>query len=142
MMYFATAHVSLSGSTTPYDLIWIVVGLFALLGAGGAYGIIKWIKKTGVRDAKIDELLHPETGVLQRLKKMEQQGIESGRQISDLTRSTRANGLTTDQVGDIAKRTEIAVNEIRDKVLLHIGSSESEHKTMWKAIQQKQDKVS
>src|ERR1700722_14278720 len=102
-----------ASSPQTYNLIWIVIGLFTLVGAGGVYGFIKWIKKSGVRDAKIDELLSPTNGVLERLEQIKKTELDQDREITDLVRSTRSNGLTTNEVGDIAARTEIAVNDIR-----------------------------
>lgn len=60
--------------------------------------------------------------------------------IGGLERKLTPNGLDTEQVGDVVKRTENAVRDIRSRLDQHIGASETTHEQMWRVINRKQDR--
>ena len=134
------SQMVLSASLTDiYYIIGIFIGVMLIVGAGGLFGLIQWIKKSGARDAKIDELLDSKTGVMARLD-------EQDKTLSELQHSVKPNGLDTNQVGDIAKRTENAVREIakkqetmNERFLKHLGQSDEVHKRHDEAHKQNEE---
>jgi hypothetical protein len=138
MLFADTAHAA----ATAYNLIYIALGVLGIGGGAGLYGLIRWFKRQTIRDSKLDELIDPEGGVMARLDK-------HGRQLEDLQRSMRPNGLNTNQLGDIAKRTEETVIQLRETVTKlndgfrrHQGESDQIHRNLREAIDRKQDRVS
>lgn len=135
---------------TSYLLIGIAVGIVALFGAFFGFGA--WLKRQWLRDGKLDELIDPKTGVLKVLQEYmqsrdEQDGAmnkrldEVTRRLDRQDRSMRSNGLDTNQVGDIAKRTENAVKKLQESFDRHVGANDQEHKSIWRALRLKQDKA-
>jgi hypothetical protein len=116
-----------------YLWVYIVVGIVGLVGVGGIVGFVRWLKTQAVRDSKIDELIDPAKGVMAQMR-------EHGKQLADLQRSMRPNGLDTDQLGDIAKRTEREVVRLRADFSKHLGSSEEIHRELREKIAKKQDR--
>lgn len=116
-----------------YLWVYIVLGIVGLVGTGGLVGLVRWVKAQAVRDSKIDALLDPDKGVMALL------GTQ-GKQLGDLQRSMRPNGLDTDQLGDIAKRTEREVGKLRDEFSKHVGASDEVHRALREDIDRKQDR--
>lgn len=137
-MIFADAATT---TATAYNLLWILVGLLGVGGAGGAYGLYKWIKNTGVREDKIDKMLSFFEGDGTRDKPgLEIRMDNQDREIAKAVKATSSNGLNTNQVGDIAKRTENAVGTLTDTLNQHIGEEREARKTLWKEVAKKVDK--
>lgn len=114
-----------------YLWVYVAVGLVALLGGGGLYGLVKWLKRQAVRDAKLDELI--DAKLMRRLDDQDQV-------LRNLENASRSNGLDSNTVGDIAGRVEVAVGEVKTSLDRHIGASDQIHSEMWRAINRKQDK--
>lgn len=109
---FAGASAQLANTT--YLWIWVVIGIVTI--AGSAVAVYKWAKQQGVKDEAMDN----------RLELIEKQ--------------LKPNGLNTDQVGDVVKRTENAVGELGSKLDQHIGAELQARREMWRAINGKQNK--
>jgi hypothetical protein len=119
---------------TSYLWVYIVLGAISIVGGGGGLvAFIKWLKNQTLRDGKIDDMLDPKTGAMALL-------AQHGMVLADLQRSMRPNGLNTDQLGDIAKRTEHAVDRLEENFNQHKGESDAVHKQLRKDIDRKQDR--
>lgn len=103
-------------ANTSYLWIWVIIGVFTVIGFG--FGAFKWIRQTGIDAAKLEN----------RLASIEKQ--------------LKPNGLDTEQVGDVVKRTENAVNELTAKLNQHIGAEAEAREQMQRQIDRKQDKES
>lgn len=140
MLIAATGAVSTT--TVAYNLLYILIGLFLLGGAGGGYGLYRAIKSAGVKEAKIDRMLAFFEGDGTKDNPALKDRLDSqDRQIALAVKATSSNGLNTNQVGDIAKRTENAVAILTESVNQHIGESRESHRSIWKELGRKVDKT-
>ena len=120
--------------------IYIVLTVLGIIGVGGLAAFYRGVKSQAVRDSKLDELIDPKDGVMARFEVQSAQVGRVAAQVADLQRSMRPNGLDTDQLGDIAKRTEKKVIELADSFNRHLGASEEIHRTLREDIARKQDR--
>ncbi len=116
---------SASIANTSYLALWGVLGFLYLLGM--AFAAVRYWRKQGARDAKIDEVLDSTTGAMVRLAAIE--------------KNLKPNGLNTQGVGDVVARTEIAVGELSTKLDQHIGASDEVHASLRRELAGKQNKV-
>lgn len=97
-------------------LVYIFVGVFALAGVGGIASVYRLIRKSGVRDANIDKtveaVLNPESGTVVKMDKLTTTQARHGETLARIEHKLSVNGLDSQNVGDIAKRVEIALKDI------------------------------
>jgi hypothetical protein len=140
MVFAATTQQDIANSA--YLWVGVVVGLLMLLGGGGGvYALVKWLKRQGVRDGRLDEMIDPEEGWRPQLAAIKSQLGEQDVVLAAAKRSMQSNGLDTMQVGDIARRTELAVRELQSSFDVYRGANETEHKSLWVAVNRKADKL-
>lgn len=104
MLAVHTAQVA----NTTYLLVYIVVGVATIVGLGFAGA--RWLRNSGAAEARLNSRL------------------------DSLERLMKPNGLDTDELGDMVKRTEHKVDAIATKLDQHIGSSDQVHRDLWRAI--------
>jgi hypothetical protein len=122
MNLIASSGVDVANTT--YLWIYVALGVIGLVGAGVA--LRKYFFKQAVREVAIDALIHPDTGVMARLEKIE--------------KTLSPNGLDTDNVGDIAKRTEVAVRKVQRGLTQHIAAEANARSEIWQELARKQDR--
>lgn len=115
------ADQSAQVANTSYLWIYALIGLITL--AGFVFAAVKALRKQGADAERLENRL---------------QSIE---------RNLKPNGLDTEQVGDVVKRTENAVGdltstveELSAKLERHLGASDEAHANLRAAINRKQDK--
>lgn len=79
-------------SSDSYNYIWIIVGVFSLIE--GIKSAIGWVSRRVIRNKNVDDLL------LAR------------KQIEEVDKKISPNGKNTNNVGDVALRTEEKVDKI------------------------------
>jgi predicted negative regulator of RcsB-dependent stress response len=115
------SNAAASVANSSYLVIYAVIGVVTLVGFG--FAAFKAIRKQGADAERLENRL---------------QSIE---------RNLKPNGLDTEQVGDVVKRTENAVGdltstveELSAKLERHLGASDEAHANLRAAINRKQDK--
>lgn len=114
-----------------YLVIYAVLGLIGLVTAG--YGLNKWNRKQAVREAKLDGLIDPETGVMARLAAIEKNLSPNGK-------DTQGVGDIAARIEDLAKKTNRGVAALRSRLDQHIGECKNEHAHLREELDRKQDK--
>lgn len=99
---------------TTYLLVYVVIGAATLIGF--AVAAARWLRRQGAAEARLNVRL------------------------DTLERALKPNGLDTDQIGDMVKRTENKVDAITSKLDQHIGASDQVHRELWRAVRSKEDK--
>lgn len=95
--------------------LWVAVAVGTLIGF--AYGAYRYARQSGAAAERLE-----------------------GR-LSAIERAMKPNGLDTDQIGDMMKRTEAMVEKLSGKLDQHIGAEAESRKEIWRAIDRKQDRV-
>jgi len=125
----ATVHEATNPNTI-YTVLYILLGIGALAGTSGVYGLWRYAKNAGKRDAKIDEavnaILDPATGHAANTAVLS----DHGKQLARIQRSISPNGLNTQSLGDVAARVERDVKSIRTQLDQHVGASDETHREM------------
>jgi hypothetical protein len=131
-------------------IVYILIGIVTIGGGGGAIGIWrtsradrrraeKVAREQGVRDERLDRVISAVLGdeqhdgaggVLRRLDAQDRQSETQGRILADIQREQKPNGGNTQRLGDIAKRTERKVDEIKTQLDTHIGQSTEVHEEL------------
>lgn len=129
------SETSAQVANNAYLWVYVIIGIVTLLGTGGMVGLVRWLKRQGIRDAQIDRVVLAVLGDDTPDHKSLQQRLDAqDRAIDKAIEATQSNGLNTNQVGDIAKRTENIVTDLRDEFKKHLGSSDEVHRQMWREI--------
>lgn len=139
-----TSAPASSGSPLWLSIIEGISAVILILGIGGFAAIFKSIRRNAVRDDKLDELIHPDTGALKQIEavRSDVQGVRND--VQEMMRFISPNGLRGDELGNIVKRTENSVKDLRadlkedsKKLERHIGSCETEHAQIRRELEQK-----
>jgi hypothetical protein len=145
-MLIAAIHSPASSTSNTYNVLYIIIAAIMLVGF--AYAGYKWIKGRGVTEAAIQKMLDLHTSlqqlvdanVLQRLS--DQDNV-----LADIRRSMQPNGLDTLELGDMVRRTELAVGRLEgkidsqaEKLAAHVGAAEVQDKAIWRELAKKVDK--
>lgn len=118
-----------------YLLVFTIVGILTLLGliiAG-----IRYLRKQGVRDEKLDTLIggaDVDGSLAQFRAEMNKRQDAQDEAITKLSREVTPNGKNSARLGDTAARTEAKVDELTIALAKHVGASDELHKTMWREI--------
>lgn len=118
------ASQSLEVANTSYLWLYVLIGVITIAGFVIAAG--RWLRRQGARDAALNALIDPETGVMV--------------QLAEITKNLQPNGKNTQGVGDIVARTEDAIRKIDRTLERHIGSCNQAHDDLRRQIDRKQDK--
>ena len=113
-----------SVANASYLWVYVLIGVVTLVGFAVASG--RWLRRQGVRDAALNALIDPDTGVMV--------------QLAEIRKNLQPNGKNTQGVGDIVARTEEAVAKVDRTVNRHIGSCIQAHEDLQRQIDRKQDK--
>jgi hypothetical protein len=131
----ALAHGTSQDSTATYNIVWVLIGVATLVGFG--IGAVRWIRNQGKADA---ERTSAEAEVRRRLDVQDSA-------LARLETAIKPNGLDSQELGDIAKRTENKVDALVlkldatvTKLDKHIGAAEIEEREIWREIHKKADK--
>jgi hypothetical protein len=120
--------VAPSSSNPIYVVLYVLLGVGALAGTSGVYGLWRYAKNAGKRDAKIDDavnaILDPETGHAASTALL----TDHSRDLATIKRSISPNGLNTQSLGDVAARVERDVKSIRTQLDRHVGASDETHR--------------
>lgn len=108
-------------------VIYILIGVVTVGGAGGLLGLYKWAKKQGVRDSQLDLVIGVVLGDGNGGKPLKDRLDMQDRKLDEIAREAKPNGGNTQRLGDIAKRTERKVDDLGTKLDQHIGQSEEVH---------------
>lgn len=103
------SHVE-QAANTAYLWVWVGIGVITLIGFG--ITAFRWVRKSGADAAKLEARL------------------------ASIETAIRPNGKDTQQLGDIAARTEEKLDALDSKLDRHIGSQEEVNKQMWREIRQ------
>lgn len=137
-MVFATTQEAVANSV--YLWVYVLIGVIALFGTGGFAALVVWFKRQGVRDAQLDEAVRVVLGDPKAdIGSPEWLGLKGV--VANIDRATRRNGLTTNDVGDVAGRIELKLDRHAQTLSEHMGESREQHRAMWLAINRKADKV-
>ena len=122
-MTLLAVSASASASDGIYLVFFVIGSVIAIITA--LWGGVKLIRKQAAEEAR-------------QASKDEQRDA----QLAELKKLIKPNGLNTEGIGDIAKRTEIAVRELASKLDQHMGAEKRDREDIWNAIERKQDRVS
>lgn len=156
-------------TSDPLQTIYVVVGILGALvvvfGAGGLAGLWRSVKKSGIREGQLDQIIASQPSTEQvkeravrdaqldsvivevlgdgQTKSLRSELSAVNLAVLEIKRTMSPNGLNTNHLGDIAKRTEKAVTELgvdvrkqRADLNEHIGSSRTEHNALWRAVRE------
>ena len=122
---FAEVPAASNTPTTVYTVLYILLGVGALVGTGGLFGLWRYAKKQGVRDDRIDitiaAVLDPATGSLTRITALAEQSAGHSRALKRIEEKITSNGGDTHHIGDVAIRVERAITDIAATLNTHIG---------------------
>lgn len=143
MVLAATTQQDIANSA--YLWVGVIVGLVLLLGGGGGlFALVKWLKRQGVQESQQsvmrEQWFDPDDGFTASMRKINTRLDGQDTVLAAAKQSMQSNGLDTNQVGDIARRTELAVKDLQSSFDVYRGSNESEHRSLWVAVDRKADK--
>lgn len=98
-----TFAASVPSSGTDYNVVWIILGAVGIIE--GVKSGLTWLGHRAVRNKNLDDL------------------IATRAQIAEVDKKISVNGKNTDNVGDVAKRTEEITERIESKLDNHIASA-------------------
>jgi hypothetical protein len=134
----------------------IVGGFVTILGV--LFGVYRAIKNSGIKDKRIDDMLASQPSEQEKaqsvVRNLKQDQVftkvigdgtlaNPGWDAKFLAIDTRLvriesamspNGLNTNQIGDMARRTELAVDQLAKGLAEHKRLSDETHLAMWTAI--------
>jgi hypothetical protein len=123
------------------SVIYVLTFLLLLMGGGGVVAGVKYLRNSGVRDRDINKTVAEVLGDhTQDLKPLRTEVMELRTEILAVRKSISPNGLNSDELGDMVKRTENGVKRMDQTLNRHIGASEEAHTAIWRAIRLKADK--
>lgn len=125
---FAAGGVGPDSANTAYLWIFVIVGIFTLLGTGGLIGLVKWTKGQGARDARIDATTSAVLGDDDHKGLVTQFGEFSAQLAAIENQLTPNGGRSLTHIGDVARRTEMKVDKLGSKLDEHIGQSTEIHR--------------
>jgi tetrahydromethanopterin S-methyltransferase subunit G len=115
-------------------IIYVLIGVVTLLGAGGLLGVYKWAKRQGVRDAQLDLVIGVVLGDGNGGKPLRERLDAQDRKLDQIQHEATPNGGNTSRLGDTTKRIERKVDasdrkldEMNSKLDQHIGQSTEVH---------------
>lgn len=118
---------AVTANSSAYTLVYFLLGFMGLFGAGGLFGVYKWAKNQGNRDAQLDRViaicLPDEDGRGGLVNRMD----ATDRLLQDIKDEAQPNGGTTQRLGDIAKRSESKIDDLMQSFNQHIGESREAH---------------
>lgn len=125
-------------ATPPGDgaitVIYVLIGVVTILGAGGLLGAYKWAKRQGVRGEQLERVIGVVLGDSNGGKPLKDRLDTQDRKLDQIQHEATPNGGNSKRLGDIAlrteqtgERTEGKVDELSTKLDQHIGKSEEVH---------------
>jgi hypothetical protein len=131
----AAAHPSDQVANATYLWLWVLVGALTLIGSG--IGAVRWLRNQGRADGE----RAAEAAEVKRILS------EQGAMLKRLMAAVKPNGLDTDFLGDMAKRTEIKMDQLivdvkeqGSKLDSHLGDSGRAEREIWRELKKKVDR--
>jgi hypothetical protein len=114
----AVPHASTAAKFDFYYVIWTVVGVVTCGGA--LYKTDQWRAQKAIKQYKIDE-------AIKEAERKAEHGLplDNSDKLDILLKRTKSNGGNTDDVGDVSKRNETLLLELRKLFFEHLGWSKA-----------------